>query len=330
MKKIILGFLLLSSCILKAQVYNNEWIDYSKTYYKFKIGVTGLYRIPQSLLASAGMGSTPAEYFQLWRNGAQVPLYITTASGQLSNSDYIEFWAEANDGKPDKPLYRDPSYQICDKYSLESDTAVFFLTANPVSSNNLRLVSTPNNVAGNSLPVEPYFMYTLGNYPRQKMNPGIAVNVGEYMYSSSYDKGEMLSSLDMDMNTSVSYTFPGNLYIYPTGPNPKFKVGILGNAINARRYTATINNDSIIGKEVDYFNFALDSTTFNLSTLASNTATVNITNLTQCITPPNCPAYDAMDIISYEITYPRKFDFGGSSNFEFYLPATALGNYIEI
>ena len=61
-----------------------------------------------------------------------------------------------------------------DKYSLESDTAVFFLTANPVSSNNFRLVSTPNNVAGNSLPVEPYFMYTLGNYPRQKMNPGMA------------------------------------------------------------------------------------------------------------------------------------------------------------
>src|SRR4051812_44439404 len=117
MKKIILGFLLLCSFILKAQVYNNEWIDYSKTYYKFKVGVTGLYRIPQSLLASSGMGSTPAEYFQLWRNGAQVPLYITTSSGQLSGSDYIEFWAEANDGKPDKPLYRDPSYQICDKYS---------------------------------------------------------------------------------------------------------------------------------------------------------------------------------------------------------------------
>src|SRR5436305_15280642 len=111
MKKIILGVLLLSSCILKAQVYNNEWIDYSKTYYKFKIGVTGLYRIQQSLLASAGMGSTPSEYFQLWRNGTQVHLYITTASGQLSNSEYIEWWAEANDGKPDKPLYRNPTYQ---------------------------------------------------------------------------------------------------------------------------------------------------------------------------------------------------------------------------
>ena len=158
----------------------------------------------------------------------------------------------------------------------------------------------------------------------------MAVNVGEYMYSSSYDKGEMMSSLDMDMNTSVSYTFPGNLAVYPTGPAPKFKVGILGNAINARRYTATINNDSIIGNEVDYFNFALDSTTFNLSTLASNTATVNITNLTQCITPPNCPGYDAMDIVSYEITYPRKFDFGGNTNFEFYLPATGIGNYLEI
>jgi hypothetical protein len=40
--------------------YNNEWIDYSKTYYKFYVGKTGLYRISQSVLASNGIGSIPA------------------------------------------------------------------------------------------------------------------------------------------------------------------------------------------------------------------------------------------------------------------------------
>src|SRR6476619_7197058 len=102
MKKIILSLLLFISFVAKAQVYNNEWIDYSKTYYKFKVGSTGLYRLSQSVLASAGLANTPVEYLQLWRNGAQVPLYTTIPSGQLTASDYIEFWAERNDGKPDK------------------------------------------------------------------------------------------------------------------------------------------------------------------------------------------------------------------------------------
>jgi len=69
MKKIYTIVGLLLTLRLAAQPYNNEWIDYSKTYYKFKIGVTGLYRIPQTVLAAAGMGGVVAQDFQLFRNG---------------------------------------------------------------------------------------------------------------------------------------------------------------------------------------------------------------------------------------------------------------------
>jgi hypothetical protein len=79
MKKLLLGLLLITGFIAQAQVYNNEWIDYSKTYYKFKVGRTGLYRISQSVLSSSGLGSTPSEYFQLWRNGKQIPIYTSVA-----------------------------------------------------------------------------------------------------------------------------------------------------------------------------------------------------------------------------------------------------------
>ncbi|HEV7620594.1 MAG TPA: hypothetical protein VGO09_02605, partial [Flavisolibacter sp.] len=73
MRKFLFFILLMSGFAAKAQVYNNEWIDYNKTYYKFKVGNDGLYRIPQSVLASAGLGGNPAETFKLWRNGVQVP-----------------------------------------------------------------------------------------------------------------------------------------------------------------------------------------------------------------------------------------------------------------
>src|SRR6476660_858966 len=195
MKKIVLGLLLISGFIAKAQ-YNNEWIDYSKTYYKFKVGKTGLYRIQQSALNAIGLGNTPAEQFQLWRNGEEVSLYTSVATGPLGSSGYIEFWGLMNDGKKDTKLYRDPDYQLSDHYSLQTDTAAYFLTVNP-SGNNLRFINSPNNISGNSLPPEPYFINTKGIYFRNQINVGYGLALGSYVYSSSYDVGEGWSSNDV-------------------------------------------------------------------------------------------------------------------------------------
>src|ERR1051325_5572191 len=105
MRKLFFGLLVFFSFAAKAQTYNNEWIDYAKTYYKFKVGSDGLYRVTSATLAAAGLGSANAQSFQLWRNGVEVPIYTSVASGTLSSSDYIEFWGKMNDGKPDKELY---------------------------------------------------------------------------------------------------------------------------------------------------------------------------------------------------------------------------------
>src|SRR5690349_2149556 len=189
MKRILLLLLTFFTLAAKSQVYNNEWIDYSRPYYKFKIGANGLYRINQSVLQTAGLGATPAEQYQLWRNGQQVPIYTSKQTGAMGGSDYIEFWGEMNDGKPDNIMYRLPDYQMNDKWSLQTDTAAYFLTANP-SGGNLRLTPTANNLAGNTLPAEPYFMYTTGKYYRDKINSGRSELVGDsYTYSSSYDYG---------------------------------------------------------------------------------------------------------------------------------------------
>ena len=126
MKKLLSCLLLLTTLAVQAQVYNNEWIDHSKTYYKFKVGKTGMYRIPQATLAAAGLADAPAEHFQLWRNGVEVPIYTSAATGTLTATDFIEFWGMMNDGKPDKALYRDPSFQLNDKWSLQTDTASYF------------------------------------------------------------------------------------------------------------------------------------------------------------------------------------------------------------
>src|SRR4051812_21623151 len=101
MKKLLLLCFIFLSVACLSQPYNNSWIDYNKTYYKFKIGSTGLYRIPQSTIATIGLANTPAEQFQLWRNGEQVMVYTSSPTGLLGSSGYIEFWGLMNDGKSD-------------------------------------------------------------------------------------------------------------------------------------------------------------------------------------------------------------------------------------
>ena len=336
MKKLLFCLLLTWSFAANAQVYNNEWIKYPQTYYKFKVGKTGLYRIPQAVLSNAGLVSVPSEQFQLWRNGQQVPIYVSTASGTLGGSDYIEFWGEMNDGRPDKELYRKPEWQLNDKWSLQTDTAAYFLTVNTTVSENLRLAPTVNNVAGNTLPAEPYFMYTTGQHFRAKMNFGYAVNVGDYLYSSSYDKGEGWSSADIVTgfnSTSVvygqnKYVF-NNLHVYSGGPASKFKIAASGNMINQRRYLAALNSDSLIGRTMDFFNFNLDSTTFPTQYFNSVADTITVTNYTSCSVNA-CPSVDRMVVHKYELTYPRQFNFGGAVNFEFELPNSATGNFLQI
>ena len=92
MKKVLVFIVsLLFAGVAMGQAYYNEWIDYNKTYYKFKVGSTGLYRISLNDLNAIGLANEPAQNFQLWRNGKQVALYTSTATGPLPGGGYIEF-----------------------------------------------------------------------------------------------------------------------------------------------------------------------------------------------------------------------------------------------
>ena len=325
MKRIVLFIFLVISMAAKAQPFNNEWIDYSKTYYKFKLAVTGLYRIDQSALPAA-INSANAQDFQLWRNGQQVPLYTSRQTGAFQSGDYIEFWGEMNDARPENVMYRMPDYQLNDKWSLQTDTAFYFLTINP-SSPNFRLIPTINNVAGNSLPKETYFQYTVGKYWKDRIGTGWAQVVGDNVFSSAYDQGEGWTSVDVNKGATLPYTF-NDMHVYtgvgaPTEAN--FKIHASGfNGLNERVFRVKVNGDSIIGQQMNYFNYAKVNKAIPLSLISSSTALVEVTNLSLV------PGTDRMVVAQVEINYPREYNFSAASNFVFELPASAIGNYVEI
>ncbi len=327
-KKLCFSFLLLMiTAVAQAQPMNNEWINYSQTYYKFKIVKNGVVHISQPVLAANGMGSVAAQNFQLFRNGVQVPMYTSIASGTLSASDYLEFYGVINDGKPDNVMYYDPAFQLNNRPSLETDSSTYFLTYS-TTQGGLRYVAGTNNVAGNTLNPEPYLMYTEKYDFKDMINRGYAdPSPGEYIYSSSYDSGEMLSSNEIYSYLNSGYSFPEvykrNFYPYAQG-SCTLKAAAMGTALNARSVEFRLNNNLLGTMNLNTFEAKAQTyTNISLSSIPNGVGSFIIKNL--CAN-----ANDRIAVSYMDITYPRLFNFDNQTSFEFELPASATGRYLEI
>jgi hypothetical protein len=167
-----------------AQSYMNEWIDYNKTYYKFKVGAKGLYRISKTQLSCLGIEETDAAHFQLWNRGQEVPIYTSVASGPLPTNGFLEFWGQTNDGTWESRLYIRPEFQINPDISLFTDTSVYFLTVNTQGTNK-RFTQIANDLSSPLSP-EPFFMHTAKVNYRNQYSQGFAGVVGSDVFSSFF------------------------------------------------------------------------------------------------------------------------------------------------
>lgn len=334
--------LVIGNSISAQQAYNNGWIDYTKFYYKFKVGTfgtdfegspikKGVVRIYGSALAANGLGGIPAEQIQLIRNGQEVPVYITKSTGTLAAGDYIEFWGEAADGKPDRDLYRDSTYQLSDYWSMETDSASYYITTHV--GTNKRFTNVSNGAATATIKPEKNFTYTLGKYYREQVNPGFGATAGPVVvYSSTYEKGEGLSS--SLSGGAMSWQGPKLYADYAPGSTFNVRVALAGAALNTRQV------DIKLGMEPDTAELTTVPLNFYATTIAqaSNISAAKLASVVNDVAA--FTLYNRTDAIEYwndnfvvskiELDYKRTFDFGGASNFEFTLPASDTGRLIKI
>src|SRR3990172_5637457 len=157
MKKItlicVIFFNLCNLC--SAQPYGNEWIDYSVKYYKFTIAENGIYRIDYNALSAAVIASVDWRNFQVFGRGEELYLYVEDDGDKVPEpGEYLEFYAQKNDGWLDTRMYKDisgqpdPSAQANPNYSLFNDSSVYYLTWNTAISNRRMTLETDVNFAG--------------------------------------------------------------------------------------------------------------------------------------------------------------------------------------
>ncbi len=332
MKKLLLPVFIFCAFSASAQL-NNSWIDYSKTYYKFKVAADNICRISQPVLngTAAALGSANADHFQLWRNGKEVRLYTSVSGAVFGASDYIEFFGEMNDGKADAQLYNQPQLQFADKWSLETDTATYFLTVNPAGG-NLRYSNINNPSPGAAAP-DAFFMRNVDIYYKDILNHGFGKDLGEYVYSSAYDEGECYTTNNITAPIGSPVTFVQNftgLNVYPAGsPTYRFRFKGYGNTDNNQR-TTTVKffNTTVLTKSTYATQGIVTSPdiTRPISDLSDPTnLTVNVINTNNGII-----TNDNIVIATMGITYPATFNFNNQKSFYFELAASPSGNNLVI
>ncbi len=154
--------LLLSVILVRGQQYGNEWINYGWQYYKVTLTQNGIYRITTQQLAEAGfpVNNTDPRRIKVFGRGEEQPVYIQGESdGSFDAGDFIEFYAEGNDGWFDTRLFESPDLQGNPNFSMFNDTAVYFIAITNSTTGHLRYQNeTPTDY--NNFQKSPYYWLT--------------------------------------------------------------------------------------------------------------------------------------------------------------------------
>ncbi len=311
MRKLLLAFLLtLLAPILLAQNHANEWIDYSKDYYKLKINKDGLYRIPFSTLSQAGLSNLSGSGFKMYYKGQEVPIYVST-NGSLTGNDYVEFYGEKNDGEFDSQMFLFDNHQLTDETSLFTDSISYYLVWQSGGSIE-RFTNVTNNIS-NPPAKETYFMHTDNRIHKNIFYVGEPERIAGVNYNfADFEKGEGFVSSIIQGQTTKTYNMNTPALFTGSGAPP-----------------ASLET-KVVGQNNDFFNFKdhhirvrVDGTTYVDEVYEGHdTPIYNSTILSSDITSPrtsvvyesvgdifSTPSEDWQSVSYTKLTYPRTFDF---------------------
>lgn len=318
---------------LKAQQYGNEWINYSQNYYKIKITQNGIYRIDSTILSNTlsasgiSLSSINPQNFQIFNKGVQQYIYIEgEGDGVFNGSDFIEFYAEKNDGGLDSLLYQNTSFIPNPYYSLVNDTAVYFLTWSGTPGNRM-IPSTDTAFSAFFFPPDNYFFKEeIQSYNAEYYD---GETDGADGTDSRYTRSEGWFGSVFNLGGSINYNI-STLNIYASGPSAKIKTVVLGASKDATLLIASPFVDHHLQILYNGINLLKDTTfrgyesnrfidTIPLSNLISGINVFQYKSIAD-------PAFTSnRTMVSYiNIKYPHTFDLEAKNNFRLYVPDNIL------
>lgn len=301
--------LLLFSGNLLAQTYGNEWINYSQQYYSFNIYATGVQRIDQSVLASAGVptGTFSSENIQIFGREKEVPLYIVDGNdNSFDPGDYILFYAEKNDGWLDSLVYADPTHIANAGLSMFSDTIKYFFTWNNQTNNARFVVETDVDFASYGTPPNYIIKEIESSCPTVFTGYSEGMRSG-YSSGSIYAPGEGWGCTSVSLGTQYDTYMPTfEVYSGAGVPNSELHFTITSNSSPAHHLHVSLgsSNAEMADSIFNGFEFHRYNRSISTSLLSAPFTTLRL----QSIDDLNSNA-DLLSMNYWRLRYPKVSNF---------------------
>lgn len=302
----------------KAQPLGNEWIDYDQAYFKIKVSKEGIYRISYNTLVAAGVpvGTFDPRSLQLFNKGEEQYIYVHNENtGVFTANDYIEFYANKNDGWFDAAMFNSPGTHTNPYYSLINDTAVYFLTWNNILSNRRVALFMDSNFSP-YVPI-PYFY---------------AVNHQNYTDTYFYGETNLFGGTDaeytigegwFDNGVTIGGTTTKTLQtpnFLSTGPDATLTMALVGASLPMHHLRITLPGEVFDTTYVGYKNF-----TFNRQIPASLLSSSGSQFVFSSIDDQGSSA-DRNTVAYISLKYPQTLNLNNASTYRMYVPDGTQNN----
>ena len=331
MRILALFILLFIVNVSKAQTYGNEWINYSQQYFNFPIYNTGIHRVNyaelNTSLSNNGIliSTINTDNFQIFGRESEVFINVNDGGDNtMDPGDYIEFYAEKNDGWLDGNLYESLEAQPDQYYSLFNDTLQYYFTWNTAGDNKRIYQETDIN----------YNAYTSIDYCWKKnyVNYSDEYNEGpkfNALSSPVYSLGEGWASSPYTLGGSNSAVIPTqNAYIGLGAPNAVITGISMGASSSATSHVNNHNHalqikygssNSIIF-DTTYIGYQLIKKRVEVPTVTIESPSTSIIHSSYGIGQTS----DKQHVSSVAINYPHTMDFENENYFRFAIPFNNL------
>ncbi len=299
-------------------IYGNEWIDFSKDYYKIPISEDGIYHITYQQLLDSGidLDNVKGKDFQLYLYGKEVNIHTST-SGKFSPNDYIEFYGEKNRTRLDSFLFRDKSHILNPEYSMFTDTSAYFLTWDKTTANK-RYTDIDNDLSGNLPAAETYYIHEekLINHSHY-IKP--LKDSNNHIYKSNFDIGEGFGSDNED--TKNSFIIHSSNFL-DVNIQPELSIRY---ATNIGQHKIYINVNDKFVKHEERTGFYCGNVDINLDKSdMKDDIKIDLEG------KHNSDFKDRRAVSIISLKYPRSFDFQNKSIYTFNIETSAFTRYFEI
>jgi len=311
-------FLFIIPFLALSQSFENSWINYGQDYYKIKVWRDGIYRINAKSFKDAGIdiSNWDTSKIQIFYKGVEQYIYVYDwdHNGHIDNdyNDFIEFYGQRNDGTFDTQMYADPAWQPNSRFSLITDTSVYFITMGTVAGKRLTLQGSDTSTAYNSYSPSNYFIkesYTEKTSTYNAGGPAYPNEDIDYVSAEGWCSGAFT-----DGSADIEILPTPNVYV---GPNVDVNITMAG--ANNDQHQIQIQGPGLNYTDSLFYGFQVRRYYRSISSaLFTSSSTFNFTAV-----PIAGNNVNRLTFVNLSVKYPHTMDMEGQAAFKMFVPDTA-------